>query len=162
MKKGILLFIIAIILTTALKSQKYILINSVDAEDICIAIDKIQRISFNENNMFVKLTNNNEETVLLEDLLITFLNEEIKVEEPIKENIDVIVYANSDGEITIESPCDITKLTIFDINGRNLKTNGNLACNVCRIDVNFLKAGIYILKVETSKGIVSKKFIKNR
>ena len=142
MKKIFVLLIIGMILTNTVKSQKQVVINR-GGDDIRIAVNDIQRISFNENNMLVKLTNSGEESFPLENLLIKFLDTPINVEEITKENIDVNIFVTIDGEITVESPHGINSLTIFDINGRELQTRRDEAYRFsATINANFLNAGI--------------------
>jgi bifunctional DNase/RNase len=53
---------------------------------------------------------------------------------------------------------EITKVSITDINGRVVK---EVNSNVSNISVGDLNAGIYFLKVTTSEGVGTSKFVKN-
>jgi len=44
---------------------------------------------------------------------------------------------------------------VFDLNGRKLATNTQN-----RLNAAFLGKGIYVLKVETTEGVITQKFIK--
>lgn len=118
----------------------------------------IQRITFNDNNMLLKTVNGATNSYLLDNIAsITFFDDPIAIKE-IDRNIEVNVYLNAYGDIVVESPCSITGLTVFDLTGKAV-TNTTFSSPV---HVNHLSTGVYLLKVETTQGTVSKKFIKNR
>ncbi len=64
----------------------------------------------------------------------------------------------SNGILTIIGPIKIEKYTIFDMSGRNIKTEQTGKTN---IDISSLNKGVYIIKVETKEGVANLKFIKN-
>ncbi len=64
----------------------------------------------------------------------------------------VIITAN---EVRIESAEAVKSLSVFNINGSVTGT-----ANTASITIATLPAGIYILLIETEKGITTKKFIK--
>lgn len=72
------------------------------------------------------------------------------------------IYPNPVKEIlNIDYKEDISKLTVYDLSGRLIKTyNKNQSNN--SIDVSELKSGTYLLNIETqSKNVSTVKFIKN-
>ena len=133
------------------------MINLVDNNNVTAAFENIQKITFDNGNLLLKTTTGITNSYLLDDITsITFLGN-VGIEEQIAETIEVHVFVNSSGEIVVETPHQIHKLTVFDITGRKVAENTQSTLNV-----NFISTGIYILQVATDKGLVSKKFIKNR
>ena len=154
-KRQILLMITAIIFCIAtVKGQENMKINAAGSSTI-IAIEDIQLIRFSSDNMIVKANNNENNYPISNDMVITFSDELVNIN-VITKDIEVNVYVNAYGGIIVESPYEISRLTVLDMNGRELKISKENNLNA-----SFLSSGMYILKIETSKGIVNKKFLKN-
>ena len=64
-----------------------------------------------------------------------------------QDKFNVIAYFTKEGNLVVESPEDIQSLTLFSIDGRIIAARN-------------LPAGIYLVRVETSQGVVVKKVIK--
>jgi len=144
----------------AVYGQDNMIINLADNSNVTIVINDIQRITFDEDNMLVKKTTGAENTYLLDNIsCITFLDNPSVIHEnkTIAEKTEVNFYLNSYGEIVVESPSIIRTLTVFDMTGRTVKTT-----HQSNMNVSFLTTGIYLLRIETDKGFVTKKFVKNR
>ena len=58
---------------------------------------------------------------------------------------------------TLDVDAKISSVEVFDAAGRSVKT---IATDAKKVDLSQLAKGVYTLKVETSKGVYSKKFIK--
>jgi len=73
---------------------------------------------------------------------------------------DIHIYPNPvKNKLTIENGVGMIKnVQIFDISGRKI-ANGKLSDDKS-IDVSFLSAGMYVLKIETETGIQTFKFNK--
>jgi len=70
--------------------------------------------------------------------------------------IEANVYPNPTSDIlNIQTPESITNVTAYNISGQKV-----LQANTQTLNVSALKAGVYILKVETTKGSATLKFIK--
>lgn len=163
MKKiKILITFLAIILSIAtVKGQDNMIINLAIDSNVSILMGDIQRITFDNNNMLLKTVNGIENNYLLDDIVfITFLDnsDNPNVIEQFTENSSINIYMNEYGVIIVESPSEIRMLSIFDINGKIVQTTTNSN----NINVSFLIMGTYLLRVETTQGTVTKKFIKNR
>jgi hypothetical protein len=169
-KMRILITFMAIIFSiVTVKGQDNMVINFDSDSNITIAIDNIQRIIFNGNNIVLKTVSGDEDNYLLDDIaFITFLDnlsipdipdnpDNPDAIEKFMENIDVNIYMDGYGIIIVESLYEIQMITVFDINGKIVtSTNHN------SINVSSLSMGIYLLRIETTQGTVNKKFIKNR
>ncbi|MCY1719863.1 T9SS type A sorting domain-containing protein [Prolixibacteraceae bacterium Z1-6] len=71
----------------------------------------------------------------------------------------IVIYPNPvKNKITIQTTEPITKLELVDLWGRTKLTQNNTVNGT--IDVSFLQAGIYILRIETSSGIQVQKLQK--
>jgi hypothetical protein len=71
---------------------------------------------------------------------------------------NILIYPNPvESKLTIDSKENIKRVTIIDIMG---KTVQSISIMNTTIDVSSLTEGIYFLQIQTDKGLVSKKFIK--
>jgi len=70
--------------------------------------------------------------------------------------------ATSELTLAVDPSVSLTKLSIIDINGKNIQThtNFNVAASEQKLNVAQLPAGIYFLKVESDEGATSIKFVK--
>ena len=74
----------------------------------------------------------------------------------------VLVYPNPvDDELQIHSGVKIHSVTISGISGNRIQQISNISEFNLLINTTNLVPGVYMLKVETSKGIVIKKLIKS-
>jgi len=156
-KLKVIITLLAITLSVAtLKGQDNMVINLVDHSAVATAISDIQRITFGSDDMMLKTKDGIVKSYPLDNIAtITFLDG--TGIEHFTETIDVTVFVNASGDIVVEAPCPINKLTVFDLAGKQVAISAQSPLNV-----NFLNTGVYILQVATDKGTVSKKFIKNR
>jgi len=161
MKLKQLIMVVAIMFGIATTNgQDKLVIHLVNNSDVAVEINKIQRITFSGNNMLLKPVTGDEQSYHLDNITgITFLDDpsDICEKQNVDKNIEVNVYVNSSGELVVESPHLITGVTVFDLTGRTVKTTRQSLVNV-----NSLSMGVYLLKVETHQGTVTKKFVKNR
>jgi len=77
---------------------------------------------------------------------------------------EVIVYPNPSSEIiNVHSQNNIKSVTIYAMDGRSVITYINpLPTNESKLNVSNLSVGIYNLKINTEKGVFSKKIIIRR
>ena len=156
MKKNVLLTFLAILFSFAIaKGQDNLVINLVDNSSVIVAFSNIKRITFNNDNLLLIATTATTSLPLDNIASITFIDG-VGIKE-FAETIDVHVFVNAAGEVVVETPHQIHQLTVFDLTGRQIATTTQ-----SKLNVNFLSTGIYILQIATDKGLVSKKFIKNR
>jgi uncharacterized repeat protein (TIGR01451 family) len=81
---------------------------------------------------------------------------------PFETEQNVKIYPNpSAGELNIEALSQIQNVTIYDIQGREVSSQNNSENTMnLKLDVSNLSRGIYIIKIETSRGQMSQKLIK--
>ena len=150
-------FLTIICSIATVKGQDNMVINLADDNSVTIAIDSIDCITFNADRMILKNSAGTENSYSFDDIVsITFIDEPMTIKDMTK-NIELNVYINSYGEIIAESSAEIRKLTVFDLNGREVAST-----NQSKLNASFLSTGMYLLNVETNQGVVAKKFIKNR
>ena len=80
---------------------------------------------------------------------------------PESDNNGIRIYPNPvRDELTIDNVQLImsNNVEVYDVSGKKIDNCGLSIVN--SIDVSTLPAGIYFVKIETDKGIVTKKFIK--
>ncbi|QOW10364.1 T9SS type A sorting domain-containing protein [Kaistella flava (ex Peng et al. 2021)] len=69
------------------------------------------------------------------------------------------LYPNPTSDVlNIETKQDISKIEIYDLSGRLLKTSGR---KDKQISVSNLNKGMYLIKLHTESGVINSKFIKN-
>jgi len=154
LKKTIMLVVIIFGVAMA-NGQDTLKIHLVHESSVTVAISDIQRITFSGDNMLLKPVIGVEQSYLLDNIaVITFLDASNGIGE-FYENIEVNVYLNSSGEVVAESSHPIIGLTLFDLHGRTVGTT-----NLNHVNVNSLSMGVYLLKIETSAGTVTKKIVK--
>ena len=153
--KNFITLLVIIFSVATLKGQDNMVINLVDHSSITTAFGNIQRITFGNNDLLLKTKDGAVNSYLLNNIAsITFL--EGTGIENFTETIDVTIFINASGEMVVESPYQINRLTVFDLAGRQVAISAQ-----SNLNVNSLNTGVYILQVATDKGTVSKKFIKN-
>ena len=156
MKKNLFTFLTIFFSFIIAYGQDNLVVNLVDNNSIPIVLSTIQKITFLNNNMVLKTTNGDENSYLLDNIAaITFFNN-VGIE-VLTEPIDLHFFVNSSGNIIVETSRQIYQMTVFDITGRKVAETAQSTLNV-----NSFNIGVYILQVSTDKGLVSKKFIKNR
>lgn len=76
------------------------------------------------------------------------------------EKVKVSVYPNpAKNVVNIKSENQINSVTVFDIQGRQVQTK-IVGATETVLDINALQQGNYLLKINTDKGVVSEKIIK--
>ena len=156
MTKKLLTFLAILFSFAIVQGQDNLKINLVDNSSVTVTFSNIQKITFDDENMLLKTTSGTENSYLLDNIAsITFIDG-VGIKE-FAETINVHVFVNASGEVVVETPHQINKLTVFDLTGRQVAMSTQ-----SKVNVNSLSTGIYILQVATDKGLVSKKFIKNR
>jgi len=156
MKKNLLTLLAMLFSFAIAQGQNNLVINFTDNSNVIITFDNIQRITFDSDNLLLKTTTGTTNSYLLDHIASITFFDKVGIEQ-FTETIDVHIFVNSSGEIMVETPHQIHALTVFDLVGRKVATGIQ-----SKLNVNFLNTGIYILQVATDKGLVSKKFIKNR
>ena len=93
-------------------------------------------------------------------ILIWQTNQTSSIEEQ-KANFDILIYPNpTQDKLTIESgDLQINRVEICDLAGRAVF--GQPQGSPLQINVSALPAGIYLIKIHTEKGIVTRKVVKN-
>ena len=103
------------------------------------------------NNLFVSDGGNNK----IRKISLTLANSNFNLNNKLK------IYPNpTSGLLNVDLiDLKITKISLFDLNGRILLTQ-NIENTNSQINIADLAKGIYILKVETNSGVVNKQIIK--
>lgn len=94
-----------------------------------------------------------------QDFVFIDFTESIHTEEG-DETPSVTVSPNpSNGNIKIDADNKIMSVNIYDLQGEKLYQNTKINSNVIQLNVSNFNKGIYFLKVQTTSGIITKKFI---
>ena len=88
------------------------------------------------------------------------INSEENISETISESFQI--YPNpAKDEIRISSNERIEEVTVYNVNGQQtIAISQQLSANSCTINIANLNSGIYIVKINTEKGNIVKRFIK--
>ena len=99
----------------------------------------------------------NDASGIIGTMLITISNQSVGIKElNIIHNLSI--YPNPVySQLTIDAEAKMEAITILDIMGKNVKT---IIAPKHTIDVSDLTKGIYLLQIQTDKGLANKKFIK--
>jgi len=90
---------------------------------------------------------------------IKHYNGVLSVNEDIKTNLNFIIIPNPAKDyLTIETNEEIKEFSIFDLNGRLLKSE---TTNKTNINISDLNKGVYLIKIKSENKISIAKFIKN-
>ena len=92
---------------------------------------------------------------------ICSINESTSVNDIVEEN-KLYIYPNpAKDEIYISSNERIEEVTVYNVNGQQtIAISQQLSANSCTINIANLNSGIYIVKINTEKGNIVKRFIK--
>ena len=130
-------------------------------------LDNIQRISFSGDNLSVKLLDGNDTAYALDDVAkLTFGDIIITdVKAPSAPNqLEIVVYATSPGEIVVKSSVTIQSLTLFNVDGKILHNEAVETLGATSLQTTFnistLPTGVYLLRIKTEQGTVVKKITK--
>ena len=131
------------------------------------ALDSVQRITFFGNNLSVTPFEGDAVIHTLDNITkITFGNViSANMTNPSVKDLDVVIYVTTTGKIVVESPVAIQSLSLFNIDGKILRTTTvetqHTQSFQTSIDVSALPIGIYLIRVETrQQGTIVKKIIK--
>ena len=79
----------------------------------------------------------------------------------------LVIYPNpTGGTLTVESASPIREITVYDLSGRVMMTANGGIVETChgaslQMDVSSLQGGIYLLRVVTTSGVETGRFVKN-
>jgi len=149
----------------AANAQEALIVNKTNGSSAESAVlDNIQRLSFSSSNVSVKMVDGHTAVYALDDVSkITFGDVIISdVTNPPATGLDVVVYVTPAGEIVVESPVAIQSLTLFNVDGKMLRSVSVVETgHVPSLHASTLPTGIYLLQIKTPKGIITKKLIIN-
>jgi hypothetical protein len=126
------------------------------------ALDNVQCVTFVGNNLSVKPFGSEAVVYALDDIAKVTLGDVTITDvsnPPAPNNVDVVVYLTSSGEIVIESPVTIQSLALLNIDGKILRTVPASSLQTT-VNVSALPTSVYLLQIKTQQGIVTKKIIK--
>ena len=118
-------------------------------------LNNVQRITFSNGEMLVKPFGSNAAVFVIENISkISFEEMDVAINRPVI-TPEVIVYISPAGEVVVKSEAGVKSLTLFSTEGRILQKTDSST-----MFIGSLTANVYLLQIETTKGIVVKKIIK--
>ncbi|MDR0232627.1 MAG: T9SS type A sorting domain-containing protein [Dysgonamonadaceae bacterium] len=127
-------------------------------------LDNVQRITFSDDQLSIKLFDSNATNYSIDNITkITFGDVDftgISNLPKADNNLDVLIYSTSAGEIVVESSSSIQSLTLFSIDGKMLQAVKPHATSLHEtINVSSFMSGVYLVQVKTQQGVIVKKVI---
>ncbi|MEA4936774.1 MAG: T9SS type A sorting domain-containing protein [Paludibacter sp.] len=140
---------------TVAQASEALFIHSV--ADRSFKLETIRRITFNDGNLLLKTTGAETEIALSFIKKISFGNDDPSgILQPGVADPDIVVYVNSGNEVMVKTPLNVLSLTVYDLSGRSL-----LRTVETNMNIGTLPHGIYLLKIGTTEGSITRKMIKN-
>ena len=131
-----------------------------------ILLKNIQQLSFSGDNLSVK-TSSGSKVYAFDDItkLLFGAGSPTGILNPTAQSdFDVVVHVTAAGDVTVESPVAIKSLTVYSVDGKMISVEKYNAAAVETLQATSLlqnvPAGIYFLRVETTRGTVVKKIVK--
>ena len=142
-------------------SYKIVIDGELIAEDIqeLSFIDESQSLNvYNDDYHFIEVIAVYENDMTSVSAICS-INESVNINDVLTNKFHL--YPNPVGDkIFIETDADIEEINVFDIYGRRQLSTINSQQSLS-IDVSGLNTGIYIIKINTNKGNIVKRIIKN-
>ena len=77
-------------------------------------------------------------------------------------NAQLSIYPNpSNGQFNVRANQTITSATVFDLNGKVIRSINSINQNDFSFDINENDTGIYLLQINTNTEIITKRLIKH-
>ena len=121
-----------------------------------VAVNDIRHITFVDNVILVTTTGNVPAYYQVGNFNKIAFGEKGAVAIDKVQTPDPTVYITSEGEIVVSDEVKVLSHTVINIDGSVLQKNVSN-----RLSVSDLPTGIYLVKIETTQGVVVKKYLKN-
>jgi len=133
------------------------------SSDNKIRLNNIHQLSFLNDSLSIE-TSSGSEIYRFDDIAkLLFENGSVTgIHNPSAQSgLDVLVSFTSAGDVTVKSPVSIKSLMVFSVDGKMIsKRQYDGVKTQCLVSLQNSTAGVYLLCVETEKGIVVKKIVK--
>jgi len=124
-----------------------------------IQLSNIQQLSFSDENLSVETLSGSK--VYAFDNIAKLLFKDGSTTGIHNPTVDMLVSFTPAGDMTVESSVAIKSLTVFSVDGKMIfKQQYNGVKTQCTVSLKSSAAGVYLLWVETTQGIVVKKVVK--
>ena len=128
-----------------------------DGSVTSVRLDDFRKITFSGDNLVVHKTDNSQSNIALSNfqkIVFGDYQPPVGIEKTFISD-DILAYYNGHNEIIVRSSITpILRISIFDINGRQLQN-----VQASTMNVSNLSTGIYFLQIHTNNGIKNKKII---
>ncbi|MDR0413436.1 MAG: T9SS type A sorting domain-containing protein [Dysgonamonadaceae bacterium] len=154
------LFVVALALTAmAANGQNGLFIYPVEGNAaVQTPIEEVRKLTFGENGLVLHKVDGNSRTFAFGDIRkLTFEDVGTAILAPSVAGLDVNVYPR-DGRFTVESAEALGQVRVFGLTGVQMFSVATNAAQVA-IPTDNYPAGVYLVRVESAKGAVTKKFI---
>ena len=139
--------------------QLALLVHSSDAaQPVATNLSNVRHLTFSGANAVVTHSLGANSYDLANVKKLTFANAEQTAVKPLTSNFDAVAYCNAAGNVVVECSEEILSLALFDVNGK--KISAALAPTSSLNTAN-VPAGVYILQIQSTQGVITKKIIKN-
>ncbi len=135
--------------------------NTTLAAGEALAID-IRLVTQNNNSIHASLNFNTDDPAHLSVAIPIFANDSIfdRVEEFVEGRLTISPNPANESLTVKNEEAEMNNVMVFDATGRVVMEQQNMHGNTSVLQVNDLKAGVYILKIEIGENNVFRKFVK--
>jgi len=127
-----------------------------------VKLDHIKEIAFSGGNMSVIPLSGATKTYTMSNTKIAFGKGTFTGINSPNVNIDLTAYFTPEGNLVAQCPAGILSMTLFSIDGRIVATEQFDGASVGARLIAPTSPGIYILRVETTQGTISRKIINTK
>ncbi len=127
-----------------------------------ILLNNILQLSFSEENLSVKTSNDNKAYAFNDISKLFFGDNAAEIKNlSLRSGFDVLLSFTPAGDVVVESSVGIKSLTLFSIDGKLIsKQYENGVETQCTVPLQDKIAAVYLLRVETGQGAIVKKIVK--
>ncbi|MDR0833986.1 MAG: T9SS type A sorting domain-containing protein [Candidatus Symbiothrix sp.] len=159
------LLLMGLTIQVSAQSSDTLYVNSESATLVAFDLNKVEKVTFSEQDFSVYDTDGYATTTLFDDVATLsfvrlFANDQPSDIVEVKE-LELKVYPNPVVDyLTVESGPDIRDVRLFSLTGALLLHKTQLTSPVT-LSFSNTPAGVYVLRIETGEGVSFKKIIKN-
>ena len=150
-----LLHLMLLLPISAIHSQNALFVHKTNENIESSLLEHIQRITFEDDHLIVKISEDNTMTHPLDGVAKVTFEDMISTDATNPDAIkpDAVVYITLTGDIVVESPATVQSLMLFTMEGKMLRIA------TTTINVSAFPTGVYLLRINTEKGLITKKMI---
>lgn len=138
--------------------QLALLVHSSDAaQPVATKLSNLRHLTFSGANAVVTHSLGANSYDLANVKKLTFAYAEPTAVKLVINDSDAVAYCNAAGEVVVECSEAVLSLALFDVNGKKISTTQHTSS----LHTGNAPAGVYVLQIQTTQGVITKKILKN-